>query len=336
MTPSFEHAVANAVPLLKQMPRAREDISMAQRQVNGFRAAHPDLRADLLVDRPPGSSRVDYDLLLGDDSGTLALSWRTDDGVPWSVTYADHWAASLVVSVNDVGVTVQEALLFLKLAADRQSDLMTALIDSQLVVEAIATDPPPVSRADLQAAAERFRRRHGLLTAEATRRWLAQLGMSVTRFEECLARAVQERKLKDRVTADRIQPYFERQRTAFDFITCFQVTTPDESTALAIVQGARGTDLTSAAREAASAGRGGVHALLLSQYARDLPEAAAAAGVGTIVGPTPSHGRYSVVEVIARRAAELDDETHAAIGTELFQEWLIDRRNRASVRWHWL
>jgi putative peptide maturation system protein len=336
MTPSFEHALADAVPLLKQMPRAREDLSKAQRQLKGFRAAHPDLRADLLIDKPPGSSRVDYDLLLGDDSGTLALSWRTDGGVPWSVTYADHWAASLVVSVNEVGVTVQDALLFLKLAADRQSDLMTALVDSQLIVEAIATDPPTVSRADLQAAADRFRRQHGLLTVEATRRWLAEAGMSVARFEECLTRAVQERALRDRVTADDIQPYFERHRMAFDLITCVQVTTPDESTALAMAQGARGADLTSAARETASAGRGGVDALLRSQYAREWPEAAAAAGVGTMVGPTPSHGGYSVVEVLARRPAELDDETRAAIATVLFQEWLVARRNRASVRWHWL
>ena len=83
----------------------------AYEKLKAYREAHSNLRADLLIDRPPCSHRMDYDLFLGlPDASTLALSWRPDAGIPWNVEYADHWSANFVVTVNGWHTTIQQAM----------------------------------------------------------------------------------------------------------------------------------------------------------------------------------------------------------------------------------
>src|SRR5262245_39178349 len=215
-----------------------------------FRRENPGVRADLLVDQPPASRQVDYDLMLSHpEGGTLALSWRADEGVPWAVQYADHWAANYVLTVDARDVTIQQALLFLKLTGDREPDLMTELVDQQLIAVAIDADPPPVSDEELQRAADEFRRASRLLNAESTRRWLEEMGLSMEQFQSRLRGAVQIRKLKERVTADDIETYFEAHRKSFDFIRYFQVETRSQATASELAATAREVGLLAATQK---------------------------------------------------------------------------------------
>src|SRR5262249_28545584 len=104
----FERSLADAVAFLRDLPRQREAVPGAPDGRSASLAPPPGLRAALLVDPPPASPRVDYDLLFGaPEGGTVSLNWRADGGVPWVVEYADHWAANHVVTVNDHPVTVQ-------------------------------------------------------------------------------------------------------------------------------------------------------------------------------------------------------------------------------------
>src|SRR5262249_52159125 len=170
MRPNFDEALSGAVSLLRGLPREREGMPEGRARLEHFRREYPGVRADLLVDQPPASRQVDYDLMLSHpEGGTLALSWRADGGVPWAVQYADHWAANYVLTVDAREVTIQQALLFLKLTGDREPDLMTELVDQQLIAMAIDADPPPVSDEELQRAADEFRRASRLLNAESTR-----------------------------------------------------------------------------------------------------------------------------------------------------------------------
>jgi putative peptide maturation system protein len=290
------------------------------------------------VDQPPASLRVDYDVLLGyPDGGTLALTWHADDGVPWFVQYADHWAANYVVTVNDGHVTIQQALLFLKLAGRQYPDLMTQLVEQQLIVEAIEKDPLPVSATELQAASDEFRIAIGLSSADETRRWLEEMGLSIVRFQELLRGKIQAQKLKDRVTADRIEPYFEAHREGFDLVQFFQVEAPVAAVASNLARRAREQNLITAIRtNAVRIGGKDLGAVLRSQRVCELPSVLTSAVPGEVVGPVAESGRYWVAEVFDRQPARLDAQTRAAIHEKLFREWLTDQRKQATVHWHWL
>jgi putative peptide maturation system protein len=335
---AFDEALTHAVSLLRELPRGREEVPEARARLERFREAHPGIRADLLVDQPPASVRVDYDLLLGHpDGGTAALSWRADEGVPWSVQYADHWAANYVLTVNAQMLTIQQALLFLKLAGHRSPDLMTELVDQQVITQAIQEDPPPVSEAELQAAADEFRLASGLSSAEATRRWLEETRLSVARFQELLRGAVQARKLKERVTADRVEPYFEAHPERFDLVRFFRAEAPTEAVASRLATEAREQGLTAATRvEAAGIEGRDLEAVLTSRRAHELPPVLATARPGEVVGPVAEGARHWVAELLDREPAQLDATIRAAIQDRLFREWLADQREQATVRWHWL
>src|SRR3954471_23223392 len=136
MQQGFNAAVVHATEFLKSLPRTREQERSANELLNQFRSQHPDVRADLLMDQPPGSIRVDYDLLLGEsDNGTLALSWRADNEDPWVVQYTEHWAANFVVTVNEHNVRVQDVLLLLKMIGQRDNRLLEDIVDQGLVFQ---------------------------------------------------------------------------------------------------------------------------------------------------------------------------------------------------------
>src|SRR5438045_5171927 len=54
----FEVVVASGISLLRDLPRNRGQRSNAQALLQRFRETYPGVRADLLIDEPPGSPKV--------------------------------------------------------------------------------------------------------------------------------------------------------------------------------------------------------------------------------------------------------------------------------------
>src|SRR5689334_17028094 len=86
----FGMVLASAVDFLRELPRSDTEIATARRQSATWAASHPQLSARLVVDVPPGSVNVNFDVLLDHpDGGTVAISFAPDGDLPWSVYYAD-------------------------------------------------------------------------------------------------------------------------------------------------------------------------------------------------------------------------------------------------------
>lgn len=338
MSLAFRDILVDGSSLLRELPRRRDDVEEARARFEHFRASHPDLEADLLVDHPPGAPMVEYDLLIGHpDGGTVALSWRADHGSPWCVEHTEHWAANFVLSVNDVHVTVQHAILSLKLAAQRSPDVFTRLVDEQLIGQEIEKDPPPVSDEELQAEADVVRAANNLHRADATLRWLEEMSITTARFEDLLRFGVQVRTLKERVTRDGVAAYFDSHRPAFDVIQVFRLDSANDESVLRLADTARAVGLWPAVQSWSTEAQGvGIRGSLASQYAFEAPTELAAAEAGAIVGPVADGGRYWMAVVLSRQAGKLDEPTREAIRDLLFEEWLAERRARADIRWHWM
>jgi putative peptide maturation system protein len=337
MRSSFAKTLQDAVGLLRDLPRRRDDIPKAYAAISRFKENHAGTPVDLLVDQPPGSPRVDYDVFIGHRDGTVAVSWRRDEGVPWSAEYTDHWAANYVVTVNERHVTVQQALLSLQYAGEVQPDLMRELVEQQLIFDAIEEHPFPVHDREVQAAADEFRMANGLLTVEQTERWLSELRLSVERFQEMLAWGIQARKLQAFITARQEEPCFRAHSQELALVQIFRVEARTRSVAHELFKAGQKDGLLSATGELTrSRGSDQITGSLAWRRMCDLPPGLGHASIGTVVGPRRDGSRYWVAEVLGKHEPQLDAETREVIRASLFQQWLADRRHKAQVRWHWM
>jgi putative peptide maturation system protein len=333
---SFERALSDAVALLRDLPRDRNSVEEAHALFRRFREALGGVRCDLLVDHPPASDKVDYDILLGTaDGSTVVVSWCPDDGTPWNVHYADHWAANYVLTVNGRSTSIQSALVYLNTVLNRRPNLMEELVNGSLILQEIVTARPPVSDAEMQKAVDDYRIGLGLRSAAATRQWLDETGLTASGLRQVVEPRVMARKVRERLTAGRIRPYFDANRKAFDVLTVFRVQTPSKTVAAALAKTARRAGLLTAVQKMSGRPQKTV-GQLETMYACEFPNAFSGASAGTIVGPEREPGGYSVAQLIERGTARLDRATRTKIEDMLFKDWLTERRRDASIRWHWM
>ena len=345
MPPSrFDESLGAAVALLRELPRGRGDVGEARRRVSAFRAANAPLRADLVVDQPPAAAAVDYDLLLDHpEGGTVALSWRRDDdGTPWLVDYSDHWASNYVVSVGETHLTIEQALAALRLRRRQDPGLMDELLREVVIASALASDPPEVTAEELQRAADDFRRANRLFGAEATHRWLSSMGLTAESWRALLRGGVQARKLRERVTAGQLEPYFAEHQSEFDTVRYVHVSFAGEDAARqAAAEALMGGGLSGKAMALMTGGEPGAasgRGTFGAEPASELPPELAGATPGELVGPVADGARYWIAEVVARTPAPpLDDErTRRAVEARVFQRWVEEQCASQGVRWHWM
>lgn len=336
MSADTDRALADAAALLQQLPRGRHETRLAREQFASLRTSHPDLMPQLVAHPVPASSTVDYDVLLTRaGAGTLSLTWRADDGVPWAPEHADHWAANFVLSVDAFSVSIQSALLYLNGVVAQRPRVMERLVNRALFDIAIAGEDIEVSDQDVEEAVEEFRRTQELHTGAATQQWLDERQLSMAALREMVRDSAVARKFKDGLTHGSIEPYFSAHRAEFDRVRVLSVENLPASSAQQFANAWRATQACPALVNPAVAD---CTARLDTWRAMDLGPEFAAAAVGEVVGPVEGEleGESSVGQVLAREAAVLDADTRARIHELLLDAWVTERRAAANIQWHWV
>lgn len=337
-SPELNHICAEGVSLLRKLSQTPHTQEEARAQFESFRSAYPGLEADLLAARSSDPKRIDYDLLIEDPVGaTICLSWRPYDGTPWSVKYAEHWSATIILSVGRLFFRVQDALLLFKLVGDDKSNLSEMLLRYALIQQAIDEAPPPVSPFEIQPAADRFRKSKGLLTAQSTHEWLQEVGLTPQAIEKFSRQLVQARKLRKNVTRDSMNSFFQAHSQEFDTVRLFRIEVSSMVSASAIAVDARNRGLIRVIQDLAARGvdENVVSAQLERRRRFELPPAFLKPSKGAIVGPVFDGKHHIVAEVLHCEPATFDADTRSVVEARLFDEWLNDRRRKINVRWHW-
>ncbi|WP_030918870.1 hypothetical protein [Streptosporangium amethystogenes] len=152
--------LASGMRLLRGLPRLRAEVPQARRSAAAWAADHPELKAELVVDERPGTSVVDFHLLLQDpEGGTVALTTQADDGVPQLIGHSTHRAAGRLVSVDEIHLSAAQALTMIRSLSHRDATPHDEIVDQCLILNEIRHDDTPVGDEELQAAADEFRRR---------------------------------------------------------------------------------------------------------------------------------------------------------------------------------
>src|SRR5262245_52951507 len=96
-----------------------------------------------------------------------------------------------------------------------------AIVDA--IIRQAARDLPAVTHAELQEAADDFRRSAALYEVKDTEEWLRRTGLSVDDWEARLETQINVRRLRARITDRQVEDYFATNRASLDQATVSQI-----------------------------------------------------------------------------------------------------------------
>ena len=234
-----------------------------------------------------------------------------------------------VASLPGVSLSLGQLLQTLH-AHGRLRPLAVEALAGRLVQQEARQAGLSVTAEELQAAADAFRRAHGLHTAAATRSWLDGQGLTVGDFETGLEEGLLAARLKQHQTTARADESFAARRTDFERLQVAQVLVGRDDLARELASQVRdeGRDLEEVARaHGLPVAR---HLLFRKDLGGPLAGPLASAGAGELVGPLATPEGFALVVVEERRPAELDAATRQRIQDELFDAWLAGRMSQAT------
>src|SRR5262249_25679437 len=158
---------------------------------------------------------VHYDTLLHlAGEGTVSLSFCPEQTLPWPLRGVHRWSEKDLVRVNTTVLKVEQAIAYLDFIWN-DAPILKRLVHACLIQETLDQDPIPLSDDEMQLALDAFRQVRQLHKAEDTYRWMEQRGLTHEKLERRVAHEARVAKLRDRVTAGRVEAYFETHRADF-------------------------------------------------------------------------------------------------------------------------
>ncbi len=245
---------------------------------------------------------------------------------------------TVLVSAGTTSLSLGDLLRSLHQQQRLRPLLLEALAEA-IILDAGRAAGLSVSDTDLQSAADRFRQRRGLSSAEQTRAWLAREGLSVADFESALQRDLLVARFRLHLTQPHLAGHFAAHRDQYARARLRQLVAASEGEARELLTQVEdeGADFIDLARQHSLAGPAAQATLL---HRRALPAAIAqalfAARPGSVVGPFATPQGFCLFLVEELLPAELDEQTAEAIRQELFDAWLHQRLREARIDLSWL
>lgn len=199
-----------------------------------------------------------------------------------------------------------------------------------------------VSDSELQRAANDFRHRRGLTSADQTREWLVRQQLSVLDLEETMERELLIEKFKDHLAAQGAAARFDTLRDRYARVRLRELVVASEGLARELLhrlheEGADFADLARQHSLAPSREQGGDSGVLLrAELPAPVAEAIFATSPGDTVGPILASGGYHLYHVEQFLPTERDARTQAFIRQELFDAWLRERLAEVKLDLDWL
>ncbi|GIH29787.1 hypothetical protein Aph01nite_80970 [Acrocarpospora phusangensis] len=228
-----------------------------------------------------------------------------------------------LVRVDDVHLTLAEAVTMVRRLSQHDRGLCAEIVEHCLIKAETLGDTEPLTEVELRAAAETVRQGIGLRDTAATLAWVAETGMSGGQFEDYIAAIARRLRFRRRKSAELAAAYLDAHRPDFDQVRALWVISSHPING-ELLRGLGG--LLGCAEASVTLGEHRAHAL---------PAPLRHAPRDTLVGPVRHGDAYLTGLVLERRPAVADSATLRAAGSAAFAEWLAERRDRASIEWHW-
>lgn len=242
----------------------------------------------------------------------------------------------VALEVDGEAVSIADVVRLAKFSG--QLGFLQDAIDAALIRQAAEQEEIEVSVEELQQSADDFRLARDLHDAATTERWLAAHHLTYEDWELMLEGEIITRKLRDKLTAGLVEQHFAEQKLTFDSAAVSRIIAPDEDLArelrAQIVDD--GADFHALARQyskddATRPAGGYVGLMRRAEMETAVEPAIFGASPGKVVGPFKTDAGWSLFKVEAIHRATLDEGTRESIKTRIFNEWLSERRRKASI-----
>lgn len=340
MTDSLKPALCAAIDYLKTLNREGVRPNEARTRLQGLRSQYPGTRVDLLWEEEACDRSVHYDALIHDaGEGTVSISFCPEKTLPWPLRGVQRWSEMNLVRVNATVLKVDQAVALLDFIWD-DAPMLKRLVHAALIREALNQEPVTLTDEDLQRALNAFRRTHRLLKAADMHRWMAERGLTQEKLECLVIEHAQIAALRDRVTAGRVEEYFESHRADFDTVSIaqFAVSDPGEAQRIAAQIRTGAIDFDEAAERCFLTGRSiPIEHFAAIRRGQAVPELhpVFSAEPNSVLGPIRSGETSTIIRVLSITPASLDSPTRSKIQDKLFELWLDARREESTIEWYW-
>ncbi len=239
-------------------------------------------------------------------------------------------------TIKGKDISLHEILYYLKID-DKMGFLWDAL-KGILISQFAEREGISASDGELQKALNTFRQDKGLHKKLETEDWLKQKEMTIEDLETHLERIIVTDKLKEKITADKVNQYFAENRLSFDTAKLSHIVVEKEGIAHEIFSQITEdeADFSALARKYSvdndSKDAGGYIGFVNRKAISSAMETAVfGAGDGDVVGPVKTDLGYHIIRVEKIQIGEIDDNTRSAIKDELFSSWLEEETRNAGI-----
>jgi parvulin-like peptidyl-prolyl isomerase len=247
--------------------------------------------------------------------------------------------AVIVATMQGTTLSLQELIHTGRLNGKLLPLIGDAVAD-KLIASAARQQGITPSAAELQQAADNFRRELKLMKAADTHHWLAANQLTVEDLENKVERDLLHRRLAERViTQDQVRRHFAEHRTEYDRARLAHIVTAKEGVAREIQsqileEGASFADLARKhSLDAASKQHGGSLGIVARKSLSPAVESLIFnAQAGDVVGPVKTDMGYHLIKVEELLLGQLTDAIAVAIRARLFQDWLDEQVRQANVQ----
>ena len=326
-------AVHEVVELLQSFAGApRADVEPA---LSALRSRNAPLAIHLVNEHDGYTQRREYGALVRAPGGETAyVTVRAPSATPWLLQQVHRWREGDLLRVDEYVLSVVDAVGALD-GLFAQPRVQARLVDLCILRREITARGITVGDAEMQAAVDELRRAHGLLSVEATERWLRDRGIPYAELERHAQFHAQTKRLRGVVVGHLVAGYFAEHADAVWRATLLRVWFSDAERARAAI----GEGELSAAGFLGLVSRVGASiesAVVTRAELSPLEVTALFDRPGVVVGPLDGErGAYVAYVAMIDRASQLDEPTSARIEKILFDAWMAERRAGATIEWNW-
>lgn len=246
-------------------------------------------------------------------------------------------AAEPFLIIDDQPISATQIINYLQ--ATRKLDAFIGDIVRQFVIEReLQSQEMSVSPAVIEQSVIDFRLSNQLTEPNQFQEWLTSNGLNYETFHNQVAGSFKMRKLKEEVTASRLQEYFIERKMFLDRVILSRIIVADKEVAEELkTQLQEGASFEQLARDysltddrimngmVGPVSRGSMPDLLRASI--DLAEP------GEIVGPIGMEERWGLFRVESLLPASLDDpQVKQSLEDEIFEQWLAEKMQTLPIR----